>query len=759
MVDREVLDDVFLMERRTLVTLLLLETILLYILTPKLGDMMFVWYGLTATLSLWRLYVAYDYRAHPKRNPLPVWHKKLVIQVWTTALLFSLLALFGMPRLDNYYQLFTLIVLGGVSIGVVRTLPGDYRTAIGYLLILLFPLSIEMLLLMRPETWVLAFLIGLYFFAEVSILLQGYRQNVQLKEREEAVQRSRELLRLTRKRMHRFFEQSSDGILSYNERQKILDCNQAFLSMFSLERSQVVGAYINDLPDTRLVAVLQEALGQDEKPYIGAYHSKAQKHRLWLKIKCSPLQDDTKRYIGGMMFVRDRTREHAAILELEHLASHDPLTHVFNRRGFMQYLNALVDKPRHETHYSLLFYFDMDKFKHINDRFGHEVGDQVLIETAKRIRLLAGENLNGIARLGGDEFCLVVPFVSDNEDELASITERWLMEIQKSFSTPFLIDGRKLDAGCSVGAVQIDVNEYNIEKVIAHADIAMFQAKRSGQEGIVVYNAELGERHRRAYEVQYSLEYAIEQDQLEMFYQPIVRSGTGEVVSVEALVRWRHPEKGLLPPAEFLPIAIETGQIAKVDAWVIGRVLQQISEWKDRGVFSIEYVAINVDTRSLLESDIIGKLLEQMEAYHIRGKEIRLEVTESSLVDNYEVAQQVIHALRYHDIGCAIDDFGTGYSSLSYLKRFDFEILKVDREFVRDMLEKLENIAMVRTIIEMGKQFNYTVIVEGVETDMQRDVIRSIDPDVRIQGYLISRPISPSELETSFLAPEIRAVS
>lgn len=758
MVDNDVLDSLFLMERRTLVTLLLLETILLYILTPKLGNMILVWYGLTATLTLWRLYVAYDYRAHPERNTPLVWHKKLVVQTWVTGLLFSLLALFGMPQLNNYYQLFTVMVLGGMSIGVVRTLPGDYRTAVGYLLILLFPLSVEMVLLMRLDTLILAFLIVLYFFAEVSILLQGYRQSIQLQEHETAVKHSRELLRQTCRRTYRFFEQSSDGILSYDAHHKILDCNQTFLKMFSLERDHVIGKCIDDLPDDRLAAITKKALKNTEAPYVGSYRSQPDEHPFWLDIKCSPLKDDAGHSIGGVMFVQDRTREQMAILELEHLASHDPLTHVFNRRGFMEYLKTLISKPRHKTHYSLLFYFDMDKFKYINDRFGHEVGDKVLSETARRIRSLARKKSSGIARLGGDEFCLVVPFVSREKSTISSIVETWLETIQKSLAAPFFIEGRKLDVGCSVGAVVIDTDEHNMEKVIAHADIAMFQAKRSGQKGMVVYDAELGERHRKAYAVQHSLEHAIKWNQLEMHYQPIVRSDTGEMVSVEALVRWRHPKKGLLSPEEFLPVAIETGQIAKVDLHTIDEVLQQISEWKNRNIFSIEYVAINVDMRSLLETNIIGQLLEMMERYHIRNEEIRLEITESSLADNFDAAQQIIQALHYHGIGCAIDDFGTGYSSLSYLKRFEFEILKMDREFVQDMLERLENIAMVRTIIDIGQQFNCTVIAEGVETAEQQTIIRSIDPDVLIQGYLTGHPAPPSIVEASFPALKAQTV-
>jgi len=401
----------------------------------------------------------------------------------------------------------------------------------------------------------------------------------------------------------------------------------------------------------------------------------------------------------------------------------------------------------------------MDKFKYINDRFGHEVGDKVLIETTKRIRLLAQEKKKAVARLGGDEFVLVIPFVSAHRDAVDGIMNEWLEIITKSFMTPYLIDGRKLDVSSSVGAVVINANEFNMEKVIAHADIAMFQAKRKGQAGITVYDAQLGNLHRKAYEVQYSLEYAIEQDQLQIHYQPIVRAGGGNVVSAEALVRWQHPEKGLLAPAEFLPIAIETGQIAKVDTWVIQRVIEQIAEWKRRGVFDLEYVAINVDTRSLLESNLVGHLLDTMQKHGVQGDEIRLEITESSLVNNHEAAQQVIYSLRYHNIGCAIDDFGTGYSSLSYLKRYDFEILKVDREIVVDMLERVQNIAMLRTIIQMGRQFNYTVIVEGVETQKQYEVIRLMDPQVRIQGYLISPPIPSEAFEEQFLEEAYQAVS
>ena len=237
-VEQQVLEDLFSMERGTLITLMLLETILLYILTPQLGNGIIAWYGIVVSLSLWRYYNAYDFEKHPERNTPAVWHEKFVIQVWLTALLFSVLALLAMPMLDAYYQLFTFIVLVGISSGTVKALSKDHRTAIGYLIILLFPLTVEMLLLMRKDTFILAFLVVIYFFTQISILLHSYEQFMSLKIREKEVEITKNQLHKKQQMIQRFFEQASEAIFTYDKDFRIVDCNRSFSMLFGVEKQK-----------------------------------------------------------------------------------------------------------------------------------------------------------------------------------------------------------------------------------------------------------------------------------------------------------------------------------------------------------------------------------------------------------------------------------------------------------------------------------------------------------------------------------------
>jgi len=327
--------------------------------------------------------------------------------------------------------------------------------------------------------------------------------------------------------------------------------------------------------------------------------------------------------------------------------------------------------------------------------------------------------------------------------------------IRQAFLTPFLIDGHALDIYSSVGVVVINANERNIEKVVAHADIAMIQAKRSGLETkAIIYDDELGRRHRQVYEVQHALESAFEMEQLVVYYQPIVDVQSGRLVSAEALVRWRHPERGLIVPVDFLPIAVESGQVTRIDWWVLEQTIRQIADWQHQGIFSLEYVSVNMDVQSLIQPDIVERIVQLLNRFEVESSCIRIEVTESSLIKNIDRTRRAIEELYRHGIGCAIDDFGTGYSSLSYLRTFQFEILKIDREFIRDALERVESITMVQTIIQMARQFHCTVVVEGVELPVQREMLANLGVELYYQGFLSSQPLAARMFGKLFLREE-----
>ena len=748
-VEEKVLQELFFFERSTLITLILLETIFLYILIPLIGNSIAVWYGLIVTLTLWRLYDSYDFQKNPHRHTLIMWHKKFVVKVWMTALFLSALALFVVPKLDEYDQLFVFILLLGISAGAVKTLSNDYRTAIGYLLILLIPVSVEMFLLMRPDTIILAFLLILYFFTQISIILHSYKQSLDLERQKEEISKVKEELFEKEEMLQLFFEQAPIGIFSYDKDLNITNCNESLLTLFNLQKEEIVGTDLNDLTDKRYINIIRDSLTKGMQTYIGPYNSQ-KGLAFWVEGKCSPLYNKEGIIIGGMGLIEDKTKEHMALHELEYLVSHDSLTSISNRRGFDEFMEKMLRKKKHATHLSLLFYLDLNQFKYVNDSLGHTYGDKLLIAISKRLQKLIKPNLN-LSRSGGDEFIIVVPFVSKEKDKAEKKADQYIVKIQEVFAEPFIIDNIQLHIKTSIGIVIIEPNSSNIEEIVRHADISMYQAKRFGQEHISFYNTQLDLERKKTFDLQHDLVSALGTDQLEIFFQPIVNIKDDSLRAAEALIRWQHPQKELILPVDFIPMAIESGMITDIGWWVLEKICLHISEWKKNGEWKLKYVSINIDAKQLLKNDFVSIFLAKLKEYGVETNDIKIEITETSLIDNFEITQEIIKELQSHGVRCVIDDFGTGYSSLSYLKKLSFSVLKIDREFIHDMLNNKENITLIRTIIKMGKLFNYNIVVEGIEDEAQRVAIKEIDDSLSYQGFLISPPIPEPEFRKRFL--------
>ncbi len=744
-----VLKELFSFERGTLITLILLETIFLYILMPLIGNGIAAWYGIIVTLTLWRLYDGYDFQKSPQRHTPVHWHKKFVVKVWMTAFLLSLLALFVIPQLDEYYQLFVFIMLLGISAGAVKTLSEDYRTAIGYLLILLVPISVEMLLLMRPDTYILSFLLILYFFTQTSIILHSYEQSNELERKKAEVFEVQEELIEKEEMLHLFFKQAPIGVFSYDKNLNIIHCNELFLALFNLQEEKIIGTNLNDILDEKVIRLIRDSLTKGIQTYIGSYDA-LRGSEFWVEGKYSPIYDKERTVIGGMGLIEDKTKEHMALKKLEYLALHDPLTSLSNRRGFDKYMIKMMNKKKHASYLSLLFYLDLNQFKYVNDSLGHTYGDKLLIAISKRLKRLMESGVN-LSRVGGDEFIVVVPFVSKESDKAKKEAYKTIEKIEEIFAEPFVIEGIQLHIKTSIGIVIIEQNSSNIEEIVRHADISMYQAKRFGQEHISFYNNQLDLERKKIFDLQHDLVSALGSNQLELFFQPIVNIKDDSVCAAEALIRWRHPERELILPMDFIPLAIEAGVISDIGWWVLEEVCLHISQWKKNGLSKLKYVSININAKQLLKNNFVSTFLAKLKEYKLDTDDIKIEITETSLIDNFELTHEVIKELQSHGVRCAIDDFGTGYSSLSYLKKLSFSVLKIDREFIRDLVNNEENIMLMRTIIEIGKQFNYDIVIEGVEEEVQKELIKEIDDSLSYQGFLVSPPIPEPEFRQKFL--------
>ena len=423
----------------------------------------------------------------------------------------------------------------------------------------------------------------------------------------------------------------------------------------------------------------------------------------------------------------------------------DALTGLPNRLLFMDQLERAIKKAkRHRDYMFALFFLDLDRFKLLNDSLGHLVGDQLLVAAARRLEsclrstdtIARYEESHVIARLGGDEFTVLLEDIRDGLDA-ALVAER----LQKELSLPFNLNGHEVFTTASIGIAVSATGYERPEELLRDADTAMYLAKAHGKARFEFFNPEMRERAMVRMKLETDLRKAIERTEFVLYYQPIVSLDTGETVGFEALVRWQHPDRGLVSPAEFIPVAEETDLIVSVDRWVLGEACRQMSAWQARYPERPPLmISVNFSSRQFLQMDLSKQISQVLSETGLEAGYLKLEITESLIMEDVDSATSMLLQLKTLGVKVGIDDFGTGYSSLSYLHQFPIDTLKVDRSFVSRMGPNGENSELVRTIVTLGQNLGLDVIAEGVETGEQLTQLRTMRCNYG-QGYYFSKPL------------------
>ncbi len=442
---------------------------------------------------------------------------------------------------------------------------------------------------------------------------------------------------------------------------------------------------------------------------------------------------DANRELLDQISVRERM-EH----KLKHEAMHDTLTGLPNRSHLLERMGIALARFRHDPHqlFAVLF-LDLDRFKVVNDSVGHLVGDELLKEAARRIsRCVRDPDI--VARLGGDEFAIVLDFIHTAEDAVA-VAER----VIKSLAEPMRIAGKELYTSASIGIALVDGRYRSPEELLRDADVAMYRAKANGRQRYSLFDEHLHDAALKLLELEGDLRRALQRREFEPFYQPIVSLADGKLVGFEALMRWHHPQRGLLAPGEFIAIAEETGSLEPMDWQLYDLVCADLRRLSAHGA----YAALNVSPRHLRAPDFDQRLLELMSRHAVKPGQLRLEVTEGALLEQPELVQGCLGRLRDAGVLTLLDDFGTGYSSLSYLHRFPLHGLKVDRSFVAELRsgDNGSGSTIVRAIQLMAQSLGLEVIAEGIETAEQREQLQQLGLSLG-QGYLFSKPASAAEI-------------
>jgi diguanylate cyclase (GGDEF)-like protein/PAS domain S-box-containing protein len=442
----------------------------------------------------------------------------------------------------------------------------------------------------------------------------------------------------------------------------------------------------------------------------------------------------------------DISERKAAEERVRHLAHHDPLTDLPNRAFLTEVLErALARAARHGRAVALLL-VDLDRFKEINDTLGHPVGDVLLVEVARRaLRCLRrGDTL---ARMGGDEFALLLEDIASPEDA-TSAAQRILDEL----ADPFRLGNHTVVTGASIGIAIAPHDGTEVAELVRHADLALYRAKAEGRNRARLFDPAMNDQLRERLALEQALREAIEGEAFELHYQPLQRLGDGQVVGVEALLRWRHPTRGMIPPDQFIPLAEDTGLIAPLSDWVLRTACRQARHWHEAGHGPLR-VSINISAELLGRQDLVAAVRTALAETGAEPRWLELELTESMLVRDAEQAQRVLGELRALGVALTLDDFGTGYSSLAYLQRFPLDGLKIDRGFIAELERHGSALRIVEAIIRLAHGLHLRVVAEGVETAAQLAILRRVGCD-EIQGYLLSPPV-----EAGRLAPLLRALA
>lgn len=541
------------------------------------------------------------------------------------------------------------------------------------------------------------------------------------------------------------FEASSEAILILDADYRLLTANPSFYRATGYGADDVLRKqpdFISiGLASVNEVSSVAAAVGRASN-----WHGEAQVRRphggeypAWLIV--SAVRDkrgNVSHYICTLIDVTERKRSEARI---QFLAEHDVLTELPNRALFSKRLDNELHKSERSGDCAAVLFIDLDRFKNINDSLGHHVGDGLLRSVSRRL-LAAVRAGDIVSRLGGDEFTVALSGVCSTAEAAQIIDERLIPLLRE----PHQIGGLTLQVSSSIGVAMYPADGHDISTLMQNADAAMYQAKADGRNLVRFFSPDMAERTRLRLSIETCLRSAIELHELRLAFQPCLDAQTGALAGVEGLLRWTSPELGLVEPAQFIHIAEETGLIIPIGAWVIGEACRQIAQWRDEESMNVK-VSINLSAIQLRDTNVVEIVRHALAAHRVDPGLLELEITETVLMDSAENYLDAITGLRALGVKLSLDDFGTGYSSLSYLNRFPLDRIKIDRAFVHDMLDTAGDLAVIKSIIELGHELGLKVVAEGVETEREAQILRGIGCD-ELQGFLFAQPMAPSLLSS-----------
>ncbi len=538
-------------------------------------------------------------------------------------------------------------------------------------------------------------------------------------------------------------EQSPISMVITDHAMTIVYVNERYTRLTGYSRQELIGQKASHLKSgltpVKTYQDLHTAL-QEGHEWRGEFHNRKKNGQLyWEAALISPLKNQHGEITHFLGLLEDLSERQRAIKVLEYMANHDALTDLPNQSYFEEYLeHALQSAATRNTKVAVIL-LDVDRFKVVTETLGHTIGDGILAEVAERLTSSVSENAL-VARRGGDEFWIVLTEVV----QFQSVVQEAQI-ILKLFQTPFDYESKQVHLTASLGISLYPDDGNNNQSLLQSADAALYDAKDAGRNNYKFFKLKSSPETYERLALENDFRQAVAKGEMRLFYQPQVSLATGKIIGMEALVRWEHPQHGLLSPAHFIPLAEETGLIVPVGEWILATACRQTRAWQQAG-FPPLRIAVNLSARQFLQPELVETILRILQETELDPHFLELEITESVLMKDINMTIMILRWFKKKGIQIAVDDFGTGYSSLTYLKRFPIDTLKIDQTFVRDCLSNQDNATLVAAINSLAKALRLRVIAEGVETEGQLHFLMGLQCE-EIQGYFFSKPVPPEEFE------------
>lgn len=651
------------------------------------------------------------------------------------------------PNNDPQHQLFLIFMLAGLSAGSVISYSSDLVSAIVYSVSVITPLLIQLMLLGNSFSMAMGISVMLYLGVIIVNSRHNYfslYENIIL--RLDAIEREK-ALRVRNEWHQAILAGTMDGFWLVDIKGRLLEVNDTYCQMSGYSSQELLSMHISDLEAAESLQETTKHIQEIMETGEDCFESKHR--RKDGSIFDVEISAQYRLIEGGqfVVFMQDITERKQAAEEIESLAYYDPLTHLPNRRMLIDHIKrAMALRMRMGSDGAILF-LDLDHFKTLNDTLGHAIGDMLLQQVAERLTTCLRENdtIARLGRLGGDEFVVMLEDLSSHPQEAASQAQIVGKKIHTSLNRPYQLATHEYKGTVSIGIALFSDHDSSKDDLLKHADIAMYQAKKDGRNGMCFFDPLMQDAINIRANLERELREAVEQQQFQLHYQVQVNH-LGIPLGAEALIRWIHPVRGLISPFHFIPLAEETGLILPIGQWVLDTACRQLNAWQQDPMTSDLTISINVSAKQFRQTYFVAQVQNILQQYAIDPGLLKLELTESTLLESIEDTISSMAGLSEMGIQFSMDDFGTGYSSLQYLKRLPLYQLKIDQSFIRDIDDDVSDKAIVRTIIAMAQSMNLEVIAEGVETQGQRQQLFK-KGCMNYQGYLFGRPVPIDEFE------------